>query len=529
VITLRRHQIEIADAIEMAWRCGTLRPLVDACVGSGKSLSIAELCRRACERGERSIVLVHKKELAFQDYAALQSLGVRCGLNGDSLGERTWRAPVIVAMINSVYRNAAAFGHIDNIFIDECHLIPHSQAGMYRQFLRGFPHARQAGFSGTVFRLQGGSLVEGEEAPFDKVVYRYSIIDGIRDGYLVPAFSASVTDTMDLSALKTRQGEYTGDSQDTQMLAQMDNHICQLIPYRSERRAWLIFEASVKAARAMCQRLNEWGIRAGLVIGDMPDAERTRNIEAFRRGELQAIVNKDVLTTGFDNPRVDLLAMRFATKSLGKYIQVCGRLLRTVGGNIESSIAAGKSDGLLFDWGGNISTHGPLDFIRPRETKARLVSCDECGTRNAAAAARCWKCDAVMTKNCPACLVPVAKGTLDCPHCAFDMRSERSEPTTAKLFDVPSGAALIASWKGGTDRSGGWQAIRRVWEQDGAVVADGVALAAGLAERVREARWIRADGSAILLPNGASRTSARQVTADGAEIIVPLPAAANSG
>lgn len=138
-IVLRPHQIEAADAVEAAWRAGIERPLVDACVGSGKSLIMAELARRGWERGERSLILAHTRELVEQNAAACRSLGLQCGVNAAALGERTWRAPVISAAIQSVYKNAHSFGPIGNIFIDESHLVPHSEDGMYRAFLRGFP------------------------------------------------------------------------------------------------------------------------------------------------------------------------------------------------------------------------------------------------------------------------------------------------------------------------------------------------------------------------------------------------------
>jgi DNA repair protein RadD len=138
MITLRPHQIAAADAVEDAWRIGVERPLVDACVGSGKSLIMAELARRGWQRGERSIILAHTRELVMQNAEACRKLGLQCGINAAAIGERTWRAPVISAAIQSVYRNAAAFGPIGNIFIDESHLLPHSEQGMYREFLRAF-------------------------------------------------------------------------------------------------------------------------------------------------------------------------------------------------------------------------------------------------------------------------------------------------------------------------------------------------------------------------------------------------------
>lgn len=533
-IQLRPNQIEAADAVENAWRAGVKRPLVDSCVGSGKSLTMAELARRAWVRGERSLILAHTRELVEQNASACRLLGLQCGINAAALGERTWRAPVISAAIQSVYRNAAQFGPIANIFIDESHLLPHSQQGMYREFLRGFLQARVAGFSGTVFRLQGGSLVEGEDAPFDKVVYTYSIIDGIRDGYLVPAFSAAADDKIDVSKLKKRQGEFTGESQDEQMLALMDNHIVQMKHHGVTRKAWLVFEASTKAAKAMTTRLCEWGIPAGIVLGETPAGERARTIAAFKAGRLRALVNVAALTTGFDVQEVDLLVMRRRTMSLGLYIQMTGRLLRTVGGNIDHSIAAGKADGLVLDFAGNIDAHGPLDFIRPKDIKSRLVSCEECGARNGSAAARCWSCDAVMTKLCPACLASIARGTLGCPRCGHDMRTgSTGEQKAAKLFEMPSGAALIAAFRPVSAKVGGWVPIRKAWSQDDVTTVadingDTWELPAALAAHASEARWIRGEAGAVkalLKPNGLSRTIVLQVTADGAVLPVPMSAA----
>lgn len=389
---------------------------------------------------------------------------------------------------------------------------------------------RIAGFSGTVFRLQGGSLVEGEDAPFDKVVFRYPLTRGIDDGYLVPAFSAKTLDNLDRSKLKVRQGEYTSDSQDAQMLEAIDNHILQMMEIGRERRAWLVFEASTKSAKAMVKRLNEWGIPSGLVLGETPAGERTATIAAYRAGRLRCLVNVAALTTGFDVQEVDMLVMRRATKSLGLFVQMTGRLLRTIGGNIQASIAAGKPDGLVVDFAGNCVTHGPLDLLRPRATPCSLVSCDHCGKRNAGAAARCWSCDEPMTKLCPACLEPVEKGVMDCPTCGHDMRAgPREESKGPKLLDAPSGAALISSYRPTPERAGGWQPVRKVWSMgEGHTVltaAGEYPLSGKLAHLASSIRWIRAEDGAVLVPNGASRNSVRMHASDGSMLIVPMPSA----
>lgn len=538
MITLRPHQIAAVDAVEDAFRAGINRPLLDICVGGGKSLIYAELARREIERGGRAIVGSHTRELVEQNAAACGKLGLRVGINAAALNERTWRAPVISAGIQSVHRHAQSFGPISLFCGDEAHLWPHSEAGMFHALHRGLGYPRLVGGSGTPFRLQGGSLVEGEGAPFDKIVYRYSIIDGIRDGYLVPPFSAPIDDKLDPSKLRTAQGEYTGSSQDAQMIAAMDNHIAQMLHYGRDRRSWLIFEASRKSATAMAQRMNEWGIPTGLILGDKSKAEAThrRNtIEAYRQGRLRAIVNLECLTTGFDVQEVDMLVCRRRTKSLSLWIQIVGRLLRTIGGNIDASIAAGKADGLLLDFAGNVDEFGPLDFIRPKETKSKLVSCDSCRARVPAASMRCWACDDPMTKNCPACLLPVQKGVLDCPHCDHDMRvgGDPASPAPQKLLERPSGAALIASFAKNVDREGGWIAIRKSYRQEtGETIVDTethrLTLPAALQAYGEKAKWIRTsqDGTEIvglLLPNGASRTSALQISLEGPAIVVPIP------
>lgn len=388
---------------------------------------------------------------------------------------------------------------------------------------------RIAGFSGTVFRLQGGSLVDGEDAPFDHVVYRYSIVDGIRDGYLVPAFSVTTDDTMNVSKLKVAKGDFTGESQDVQMIAAIDNHVVQMLHHGRDRRAWLVFEASTKAAKAMTDRLNQWGVPSGLVLGETPAGERAATIAAYRAGRLKCLVNVAALTTGFDVQETDMLVMRRRTKSLGLYVQMTGRILRTIGGNIDASTRAGKPDSIVLDFAGNISAHGALDFIRPKESKVSLVSCDSCNKRNAAAAMRCWSCDEPMTKICPACLEPVQKGILDCPSCKYDMRTGGgdTERKPQALLETPSGAALISSFAKNVDREGGWAAVRKGYSTGEVDTADTRhALPATLLPFADKAKWLRVvDGDVvgILIPNGLSRTSVLQVGVDGVAMPVPMP------
>jgi hypothetical protein len=269
------------------------------------------------------------------------------------------------------------------------------------------------------------------------------------------------------------------------------------------------------------------------VLGETPAGERAATIAAYRAGRLKCLVNVAALTTGFDVQETDMLVMRRMTKSLGLYIQMTGRILRTIGGNIDASTLAGKADSIVLDFANLISTHGPLDFIRPKETKVSLVSCDACNKRNAGAAMRCWSCNEPMTKLCPACLEPVQKGVLDCPGCGYDMRTggagEERKPQA--LLETPSGAALISSFAKNVDREGGWAAVKKGYST-GEVDTHGArhSLPATLLPFADKAKWIKlgAEGEVvgILIPNGLSRTSVLQVSANGgASMVVPMPLA----
>jgi DNA repair protein RadD len=534
--TPRAHQTAAVKAVFDAFQAGIDCPLINACVGSGKSLIIIMIAQIAAQMGLRALSITHVRELVEQVVAEAREAGMRVGVNAAAIGERTWRGQFIVAAIQSVFRNGRSFGPIDILIIDEVHLVPHGEMGMYRQLIRDLGVKWVVGLTGTPFRLQGGSLTEGEGALFQQTVYTYSPMDGIRDGYLVPPFTATINeaDKIDPSRLKVSQGDYTGSSQDAQMIALMDAHLVQMRLLGADRQRWLVFEASTKAAKAMTQRMNEWGIPTGLVLGTTPARERVNTIAAYRAGRLRALVNVAALTTGFDVQEVDMLVMRRRTMSLGLFIQMIGRGMRTIGGNIERSIAAGKSDCLVLDYAGLVDLHGPIDLIRPKETKSKLVSCDACAARVPAAAMRCWSCDAPMTKNCPACLEPVQKGVLDCPHCGHDMRvgggGEEAKP--AKLLERPSGAALIASYRTGSEREGGWQPVQRVWQAEaGSVIqvpGSRVGVPRAFEAHIGAARWIRMgeDGiDAVLVQNGRSQTSVLQVTVtpDGEAVQLPVP------
>lgn len=69
----------------------------------------------------------------------------------------------------------------------------------------------------------------------------------------------------------------------------------------------MVFAATVKHAQEVLSLLPE--DESAIVIGDTHTKERDRIIEEFKAQKIKYLVNVSVLTTGFDAPHVDLIAV----------------------------------------------------------------------------------------------------------------------------------------------------------------------------------------------------------------------------
>ncbi len=141
----------------------------------------------------------------------------------------------------------------------------------------------------------------------------------------------------------------------------------------------------------MCELLISKGITCEAVLGDTPTKDRDTAINAFKTGKLRALVNNTVLTTGFNVPSIDLVALLRPTLSPGLYLQMVGRGAR---------IAEGKRQCVVLDFGGNVRRHGLLDQLNvhsppePSGEDAKVKECTSCGTLNHLASRKCTACEA---------------------------------------------------------------------------------------------------------------------------------------
>ena len=377
---LRPYQQAALTALEDYWRDGGGNPLVVMATATGKSVVIAHLIRDISRRYPtlRVLVVTHVLELIRQDLEPLLALwpDAPVGINSAGIGQREWDAPIVFAGVQSVWRDAARLGARHLVLIDEAHLVPHDGDGMYRSLLselRALAPAdgmRVAGFSATPFRLDSGRLDEGEGKIFDDVVFDYGIGQGIRDGWLSPLTSKAAKVEINVNNVGRRGGEFIIGELER---AADDNAViataCDDIVARgANRRSWLVFCCGVRHAHHVSDALRMRGVACRVVTGETPLTEREDSITTFKAGAVRCLVNVNVLTTGFDAPQIDLLAMLRPTLSTGLYVQMLGRGTRK---------ADGKENCLVLDFAGNCRRHGPVDQVVGGRNGEAAVAADQ--------------------------------------------------------------------------------------------------------------------------------------------------------
>lgn len=355
------------------------------------------------------MVLAHRRELLEQNAGKIQSLlSFPVGLHSAGLKRFSMDDDVVVAGIQSVFRKPEVFGRRHLCIIDEVHLVPRDGEGMYRQFLENLrdinPKLRLIGLTATPYRTGEGSVCSAD-GMFQKIVYNASLQRLIGEKFLCELTSTVALASVDTSGLHIRAGEFI--TSETEKLFGGDNvgRACvEIVAKCAGRHSIIVFCSGVSHAKDVADRIEDLtGERVGLVTGESSDLERGSALADFKAQRLRWLVNVDVLTTGFDAPCVDAIAVLRATASPGLFAQICGRGLRT---------HPSKTNCLILDFGENIKRFGPLDS-------------EEYGKKSARRAAG-GVGENEPGKNCPGCNERVAPSTKVCP-CGFKFPANHEE------------------------------------------------------------------------------------------------------
>jgi DNA repair protein RadD len=415
---LRPYQERAKAAFYHHLRTRDDNPAVVLPTASGKTHVMASTCKDAVQEYQgRVLILAHVQELLLQ---AADKLQVTCpdvdyGIFSAGLDRSDTHQPVIIAGIQSIYREAALLGPRELILVDEAHMIPPGGDGMYRRFLAGArevnPQVRVVGFTATPFRLRSG-LICAPEGILNRVCYEARVPELIRDGYLCPLISKAGTVKVETARLRVRGGEFLT----SQVEALMDNDALvvaacgEIVDSTRDRHAVLIFASGVRHGEHIRSVLGaRHGIDCGFITGQTPHGERAATLARFRGGDLKFLCNVNVLTTGYDAPHIDCVALVRPTLSPGLYYQMVGRGFR---------VCPGKEDCLVLDFGGNVLRHGPVDQIRIPNGN---------GNNGGGPA---------PAKECPNCRGLIASGYGRCPQCGHEFTPPERRNHAPKASDA---------------------------------------------------------------------------------------------
>lgn len=376
---LRPYQHETVNQTALGFKTHQ-RQILCAPTGAGKTVMFSEIVRRAAERGTQVLVLTDRIELFKQTFKSLSGRGIAVQTISAESDHRFFDplALVTVGMVETVKRRFL-FGYKPQLIIcDEAH-----KGNFTRVLNEIFPDVKVIGATATPI---------GKHLPklYTNIVQVIDIPELIRDGFLSPCRAFQMQD--DFSDLDVKAGEYTEASQFGHFNKRhlYDGVVREYIN-RTPGKKCIVFNVNIEHAQKMTDEFRNAGIVSECITSKTPKDERERILKAFSDGLFPVLNNCGILTTGYDDPSIEVVIMNRKTKSLPLWLQCCGR---------GSRIYPGKTHFTVLDFGMNHSEHGL--WAEPRtwsliEKKKRKKGVEAAPVKN------CPKCDAMLSSKARLC------------------------------------------------------------------------------------------------------------------------------
>lgn len=397
---LRPYQRDAVEAAKEELKKCVDTVLIEAATGAGKSLLVSELAIWLKETsGKKVLCTAPSKELVEQNAEKYRSYGFKCSMYSASVGKKSIANDVVFGTPTSILNDLHKFdGKFAAVIIDEAHNVSNTVKKIVAHMQAHNPNLRVVGMTATPYRLGDGyifSIFEdgkpvGEDQTrnpfFKKLVYRITAQELIAQGYLTPPIA-----DYDLAAkydAKNLELNSRGQFNSKEVESVFEGHgrltadiVADVVEKSVNRKGVMFFAATVEHAYEIASSLPSEQVK--VVTGKTNKKERELIIKRFKNKEFKYLVNVSTLTTGFDAPHVDVVAILRPTESASLLQQIIGRGLR---------LCDGKLFCLVLDYAGNIERHGLEDDLFAPDIKVAGggsgdgkidVTCPDCGCVNA--------------------------------------------------------------------------------------------------------------------------------------------------
>jgi len=328
-IALRDYE---ADWLARIGQSQSKRVLVVGPTGSGKTVVEAQVIRAAVAMGKRVLFIAHRIELVQQAIERLRNVGVEVG-----------------PRMHVMTIQSGDFPPADLIVIDEAH---HAPAESYRDLLKKYPRALVHGLTATPFRLDGQPL----DDLFDEIVASDPPSALIEAGWLSNPKIYTVPRDQRPKLLGLRKRDHDFDLASLARATDLPHLVGSVVEHYlkyAHDRPTIVYGVNIAHCEHMTESFRDHGVRAATVWGKMPVDQRREALEMFTNGELDVLVNCQLLTEGWDCPTARAAIIARPTLSASLWFQMVGRVTRP-----------GPITPVVLDHAGNALMHGlPLQDV----------------------------------------------------------------------------------------------------------------------------------------------------------------------
>ena len=394
-LTLRPYQVEVVEEIRGLLRTGARRVMLYSPTGSGKTEIGIDFTRRARERSKRVLFVANRVELVAQAWCRFHRSGIEAGVL-QANNTRGLDRPVQIASIHTLAKRGCP--DFDLLLIDEAHAVAGSKA--YIDLVKTHPDKPVIGLSATPFARGLGRDIQGIGLLFEHLAVATTIRDLIDLGFLVDVDIYGPSEP-DLSNVKIVAGDYQEEQlaravDQPQLVGDIVSHWHRL----AGGKPTVCFATSIAHSKHIVEQFHATGVTAEHIDCYTTDDDRRAVLERFEQGETRVISNVGVLSEGWDCPVCEVMILARPTKSLTRYIQMAGRILRPHEGKIR---------GLILDHSGTVRRLGfPTDDL-PLEL--------DVGSRRRRSPERVKES---LPEQCPSCAYLMPPRTRICPACGFE-------------------------------------------------------------------------------------------------------------
>lgn len=387
MIQLRDYQNELLDGVYESISKGNKNIMVQSPAGSGKSVTMSEVARRATDKGNRVLFIVHRRELVAQ----IKSTFITNDVDMDLC-----HVGMVQTVANRIKKDIEPEPSI--ILVDEAH---HALAKTYINIFESFPNAFVFGFTATPWRMSNKGFTDVFEELIPGKTVKWLI-----DNKRLASFKYYSVNLMNNQSLKhDSTGDFSNKSITLALEPQIYGDVISNYKKFAEHKKTIIYTHNVESSKAVSDKFNDAGYQALQVDGKTPKDQRERAMESFRNGEINILVNAELYGEGVDVPDCECVILLRPTESLTLFIQQTMRAMRY----------QPNKQAIIIDHVGNYSRHGLpntehdwYEHFKGSDKKSKSSN-------------------SVPIKECPTCFGVVESAYTICPFCGSEFPKEEQK------------------------------------------------------------------------------------------------------